>query len=173
MASEWFPGDGRAPEGEAFLAELRVRATAWGLADVRAEDSGTARDRWGWLVAWVRVPGLRAGAAGLQLQAGLGLTAATPPLVAAWAADGALLDCWEELDPFPYDCSPTGRSHRAYDWFGEQLRRPVERLCWRTRRHGTTSLLRLADSGDPIWAEPAARRRLGRGTRPDDVVRLR
>jgi hypothetical protein len=173
VVSEWFPGDGRTPEGQDFLGELRARAAAWGLADVRAPDTGTASDRWGWLVAYARVPGVRDGEADLQLQVGFGLAATAAPLVAAWGTDGVLLDRWAELGLSGYDSSPAGMARRTYDWFTEQLLRHVERLSWRTRRNRTTSLWRLADGEGPIWAERAARRRLDRGTRPDDVVRVR
>jgi hypothetical protein len=173
VAGEWFPGADGTPEAEVFLSELRGLAGAWGLADVRAGDTGTASDRWGWLVAWVRVPVLPAGSADPQLQVGFGLTALVPPLVATWETDGLLLNSWEDLDLTGLDASPTGRGRRAFTWFDEQLRRPVERLSWRTRRGATTSLWRLADSGELIWWEWSARRRFDHRRPPDDVVLLR
>jgi hypothetical protein len=173
VTTKWFPGAGGTPEAEDFLSELRELAAAWGLADVRAGDTGTAADRWGWLVAWVRVPGLPAGPVDPQLQVGFGRTAVVPPLVTTWETDGLLLDSWDDLDLSGFDPSPPGMARRAFQWFDEQLHRPVERLSWRTRRGATTSLWRLADGGEPIWWERAARWRFDHRRPPDDVVLLR
>jgi hypothetical protein len=173
VVARWFPGEGGTPDGEAFLAELRGLAVAWGLADVRAQDTGTAADRWGWLVAWTRVPGLRDGRA-VQLQVGLGQTALTPPLVAAWETEGLLLDVWDELDLWGFDPSPSGMARRAFGWLDEQLRRPVEWRAWPARRPWTRSPYRawcLADTGELVCPQPRGREPPRRP--PERVERLR
>jgi hypothetical protein len=173
VASEWFAGDGHGPEGEAFLAELRALAGAWGLADVRAEDTGTAHDRWGWLVVWARVPGLRAGAADPQLQVGFGLTAVAPPLVAAWETGGCLLDAWVDLELSGFDVSQDGRARGAFTWLNEQLHRPVERRTWHPRRpwHRSYAGWYLADTGQRLHQD--ARRAEPPRRPPELVERLR
>ena len=95
-AAEWFPGEGRNADDEAFLAELRSHAAGRGLADVRPEDIGTsiyADDAELWVVAWLDVPRLDAGDAQPQLQVGFDLSdPGLEPLVATWETHGYLLD---------------------------------------------------------------------------------
>jgi hypothetical protein len=173
VTSEWFPGAGRNADDEVFLAELRALAESWGLADVRPEATAVRTHRWGWLVVCARVPRLDAGDADPQLQVGFDLSdSATPPLVATWETDGFLLDSWNDLShPSP---TPTGMAEAASAWMGEQLRRPVERRTWETRRlrrRSTYSAWFLADTERLLCQHPE-RLRSPRGV-PEWVQRLR
>jgi hypothetical protein len=138
VTSAWFPGEGRDPDDEAFLTELRARASTWGLADVSPEDTFVVEDEWGWLVACVSVPGLDAGDARPELQVGFVLArAGVPPLVATWETHGHLLGNWDELDLGTRSPTPAGMADRTFAWLDEQLRRPVELVTWRTWRGRT------------------------------------
>ena len=128
MTSQWFPGEGRNADDEAFLAELRSLASVRGLADVRPEDTGTSIYAEQWVVARARVPRLPAGA-DVELQVGSGAGhPVVPPLVACWETHGFLLDQWEEVKG--NESTSTELADRAFRWMSEQLERPVSRRDW-------------------------------------------
>jgi hypothetical protein len=160
VTSEWFPGEGRNADDEAFLAELRRLALSAGLADVGPDDTGTAiwedETGAGWVVAWIRIPGLPRDA-DPQLQVGFNLNGREmESLVATWETHGFLLDNWDELSGFERDS--VGAARRAFEWVSEQLCRPVVRLDWSRRWGPDRSEWLLADTGLMLWSEFASRR---------------
>ena len=172
-ASEWFPGEGRNADDEAFLAELRRLAARSGLVDVRPEATGTAVHKWGWVVAWARVPGLEAGDADPQLQVGFDASdAGVPPLVATWETYGFLLDNWDELVATGGAGTPVDMAGRAFDWLGTQVRRPVEVATWNRWHRRAVRMWRLADTGELITGDYASLR-LDERKPPDLAKRLR
>ena len=169
--TRWFPGEGRNADDEAFLSELRALTDASGLADVPSAATGVSiwrdpADR-GWLVAWVRVPGLPEDA-DVQLQVGFDVSnPEVESLVACWETHGYLLDQWEAQSVPVQD--PGAMAHQAFVWFQQQLRRPVVRLDFPRRWRSEVSEWRLADSGQVLWADPVFRQPKGEGR----VTRLR
>lgn len=154
VSSDWFLGEGRNADDEAFLAELRSLATDRGLVDVRPEDTWTsvyADDAEIWLVAGLDVPGLDAGDAGPQLQVGFDLSdPAIEPLVACWETHGYLLDQWESLPA--RDATPRAMAARAFDWMAEQLGRPVLRRDWARLWRRDISEWVLGDTDQLLWS---------------------
>ena len=167
--SEWFPGEGRNADDEAFLTELRRLAARSGLADVRPEATGTEVHKWGWLVVWAGVPRLEAGDADPQLQVGFDADAGVSPLVATWETYGFLLDNWDELVPAGGAGPPVDMAGRAFDWLSRQVRRPVELATWNRWRRRAVRMWRLADTGELITGDYASFRLAER--RPPDLLR--
>jgi hypothetical protein len=92
----------------------------------------------------------------------------SPDLMVGWETHGYLADSYQALDVSGVEPTPQGLAHRAFEWFDEQLRRPVERATW-MRWRGEASVLWLPDTGEVIdW------QRLSRiPERPPRIVRLR
>ena len=82
---------------------------------------------------------------------------------------GYLADSLGDMEPAE-PVTPHALGQRVFDWFTEQLRRPVERATWTTWL-GRRSLIRFADDGELISWDVAAHRR--RDRTPHRVVRLR
>jgi hypothetical protein len=73
------------------------------------------------------------------------------------------------MDLAGVELSPAALARHAFDWFHTELRRPVERVSWRTW-WGERSLVRFADTGMPVWADGAKVPRKGH---PVTITRLR
>ena len=166
-ASEWFPGEGRNADDEAFLSELRACAEDRGLVDATPQD--TSLHVWeSALVALVAVPRLQEIPAQPTLEIVSDLRRG-PDLMCGWETDGYLTDSCDPLDLTGVEPTPRALARHAFGWFEAELRRPVERVTWRTWR-GERSLVRYADTREPVWGHLS--RRL-RDRHPVSVVRLR
>jgi hypothetical protein len=170
--AEWFPGEGRRADDEAFLARLRSRAGAEGLVDVVPE-STWALEASGITAACVRPPGLPVGRPAPVLQVGLARPARERILLGAWETWGYVLDLPEIIDITHVSPTPEGLADRAFRWLVEQLGRPVERLEWTSGRWPPRIELRLRHPDEPLALQrsgwPFRRRRAA----PNRVVRLR
>ena len=174
-AAEWFPGEGRNAEEEAFLAELRALAAQQGLPDVRPDDTtlhaspGDGEP----LILSFSVPGLPPTKADPTLQVGFSLSWSEPFLAGTWEVYGYLFDLFEDIDIAGVERTPEAFARRAFEWLHEQLRRPVELHEWTSGPWPPRMEWRLQDPDEPLvllrsgW--PFRRRR---GT-PDRSVRLR
>lgn len=159
--SEWFPGEGRNADDEAFLARLRARAADDGLVDAERESSW-AGDAGGILAVCVRAPGLPMDGPAPMLQVGLDL--GDPErgalLLGAWETWDYVLDVPRviAIDDVPH--TPEGLADRAYEWLHAQLSRPVERREWKAFLGRPRSQWRFADDGEVIcWTGSRLRRR--------------
>jgi hypothetical protein len=168
VPDEWFPGEGQSQDEKAFLAELRRLAGTDGLVDAHPED--TTLHVWdGALVVLVEPPGLR----NCPLKPTLEVVVHLGPtmfLASGWETNGYLADACDPMDLEGVERSSRALARHTYDWFAEELRRPLERATWRSRWGGTFSLVRYADTGEPVWGHLSRRRR---NRPPDEVVRLR
>jgi hypothetical protein len=169
MTSEWFAGDGRDENEEVFLAELRGCAETHGLLDATPED--TALHVWDGaaLFAVIALPGLQDDAVKPVLEVAARF-AGEPGLMCGVETHGYLADAYDLMDLAGVDRTPRALGRHAFEWFTQQLRRPVERATWTTWL-GTRSLIRFVDDGELISWDVAAHRRRDRV--PDRVVRLR
>ena len=172
MSREWFPGEGRHADDEAFLARLRTRAAAEGVADADA-GSSWAGDAGGLVAACVRVPGAPVEGVAPDLQVGLARDTTGWVLVGQWSTSDHVLDLPQSIDISDLSRTPEGLADRAFEWLVGQLARPVERLEWTAGRWSPRIELRLGDP-DELLALPSSgwpfRRRRGE---PDRVTRLR
>ena len=168
MRDDWFPGDGRNDEEQAFLTELRSLATTNGLVDATPAD--TTLHVWeGTLVVLVDPPRLRSCPMEPTLEVVVHL-GPTPFLASGWETNGYLADACDPMDLHEVERSPHAFARVAYDWLDAELRRPLEEATWRSRWGGTVSLVRYADTGEPVWGHLSRRQR---NRPPDEVTRLR
>ena len=169
VAAEWFPGEAGDADGEAFLAELRRRVGARGLVDARPEDTTLHAWSEGMVIVLIDVPGLQGTEEKPVLEVLARYGADDPGLMTGWETHGYLTDSYDPLDLGGVEATPQALARRAFDWFESELRRPLETAYWRTWR-GESSVVRSADTGEPVWGH-VSRQRRRRG--PDRVVRLR
>ena len=168
MTDGWFPGEGQSPDEQTFLAEVRRLAATAGLVDATPAD--TTLHVWdGALVLLVDPPGLRDCPVEpvLEVVAHLG---ATPLLGSGWETNGYLADAFEPMDLDGVARKPDALACLAHGWLAAELRRPLERATWRSRWGGASTLVRYADSGQPVWGHLSRRQR---NRPPDEVTRLR
>ena len=172
MTPDWFPGEGRHADDEAFLARLRARAAAAGVGDAEV-GSSWAGDAGGLVAACVRVPGAPVEGVAPDLQVGLARDTTGWVLLGQWALSDHVLDLPETIDIDHVPRTPEGLADRAFDWLVGQLARPVERLEWTSGHRPPRIELRLRDP-DELLALPRSgwpfRRRPGE---PERVTRLR
>lgn len=168
VVSPWFPGAGRDAEDESFLASLRAEVGAVGLADATPEN--TSLHVWDTaLVLLVEIPGLQDAEACPTLEVVCNLQR-VPTLMCGCETYGYLAETYDEMDLAGVERLPSALGQQAARWFTDQLRRPVEEIIWFTWR-GERSLVRFADTAEPIWWDSGAWRR--RNRRPDKVVERR
>ncbi len=168
MADAWFPGEGRSRDEEVFLGELRRLAGTDGLVDAVPED--TTLHVWdGTLVVLVDPPGLRNNPMEPTLEVVVHL-GPNPILASGWETNGYLADACDPMDLHAVERSPHAFARLAYDWLDAELRRPLEQATWRSRWGGTVSVVRYADTGEPVWGHLGRRQR---NRPPDQVARLR
>ena len=166
--SPWFPGVGRTPADEEFLAALRACADEEGLVDAAPADTSVL-DWDDALVVLVDLPGLRWTKTEPVLEVIAAFTS-PPHLSAGVEVRGWLTEEADPLDLRRVELTPAALGRHTYEWLTAQLRRPVERANWSTWR-GERSLIRFADDGELIESDLAAWRR--RDRRPDRVEPLR
>lgn len=168
MADEWFPGTGQTPDEQAFLAGFRLLVATSGLVDATPAD--TILNVWdGALVLLVGPPGLRDCPMQPMLEVVVHLGPA-PLLGCGWETNGYLADAYDPVDLEGVDRTPHALARLTYDWLAAELRRPLERATWRSRWGGTSSVVRYADSREPVWGRLSRRQR---DRPPDEVIRLR
>ena len=169
VAAEWFPGAAWDEDGEVFLAELRRRVDARGLVDVRPEDTTVHAWSEGLVIVLIEAPGLLRTEEKPTLEVVARYGGDDPWLMTGWETHGHLTDSCDPMDLAGVEATPRALARRAFDWFEAELRRPLERAHWRSWRGGST-VVRYADTGEPVWSTVSRRRRR---RQPDRVVRLR
>ena len=159
MTSEWFPGEAWDAAGEEFLAELRRCADVHGLVDATPEDTTPYAWGEGQSIVTIDAPKLRDTPEKPTLEVVATYDCREPGLMSGWETQGYLADSCDPMTLGGAELTAPVLARHAFDWFQSELCRPLERAAWRTWWGGESTLVRYADTLEPVWGYLPRRRR--------------
>jgi hypothetical protein len=172
LTSEWFPGEGRDADHEAFLARLRNRARQADLVDVMPEETAVLSSSTGSsdLVVGVRPPGLPVTGPTPVLQAGYTDDDGAVYLLGGWETFGFVLDPPSVYEAADRAATPADLADSTFEWLTEQLRRSVHRLEFPALIGRVQVRWQFADTSDELCRTGSW---LRRRRRPTQVTQVR